>query len=217
MSRTYILIAYASFSAVYIFELVLFFLALWIGIQYFRNASSTNQIGARRLRLILVEGNVLYFLAWVSSFVHHALTNIHRLMVYQAVYLTVVFTSSVRHYLSHETQPDNVSSINISLSQVIFMPPCTSLPAAISSCVFELQPRCRLLAQMPPNIPVSASRTILSWSFVIPLPIVKPHWESIYKGGLLLAILYLRNIIGDTTSILWSTFNVGYLHSSWPM
>ena len=63
MSRTYILIAYAGFSAVYIFELVLFFLALWIGIQYFRNASSTNQIGARRLRLILVEGNVLYFLA----------------------------------------------------------------------------------------------------------------------------------------------------------
>ena len=63
MSRAYILIAFSSFSAIYIVELVLFFLALWIGIQCFRNASSTNRFGARRLRLILVEGNVLYFLA----------------------------------------------------------------------------------------------------------------------------------------------------------
>ena len=62
-SKNSIIIAYVSYSASPIFELVLFFLALWIGIQCFKGAAASNQIGARRLRLILVEGNALYFLA----------------------------------------------------------------------------------------------------------------------------------------------------------
>ena len=56
------MVYYASYSACFIFELVLFFLALWAGVRCSREGSSTNWVGARRLRLILVEGNVLYFL-----------------------------------------------------------------------------------------------------------------------------------------------------------
>ena len=58
-----ILITYVSYSASFIFELVLFFLAFWAGIQHSREQSSTSWIGARRLRLILVKGNALFFLA----------------------------------------------------------------------------------------------------------------------------------------------------------
>ena len=104
VTSAYILIAYVSYSASLIFELVLFFLALWIGIQCFKSTSSTNRIGARRLRLILVEGNALYFLGCVSLLVHHVLTDICRLLVFQAIYSAVVFTSSVRRRLSHETK-----------------------------------------------------------------------------------------------------------------
>ena len=103
MTNADILINYASYSASPIYELVLFFLALWAGIQCSREDSSTNSIGARRLRLILVKGNAVYFLGWVSSLVHHVLTDIRRMLILQAIYLMVFLTSSVRHRLSHET------------------------------------------------------------------------------------------------------------------
>ena len=98
------LITYASYSASPIFQLVLFFLALWVGIQCFRSTPSTSGIGARRLRLILVEGNALYFLAWVQSpCLSYAGTDTHRLLIYQAVFLVMTSTTSVGHDLSHET------------------------------------------------------------------------------------------------------------------
>ena len=61
---------------------------------------------------------------------------------------------------------DKVSSINMSLSQSmpqLLYPP---LPVVISSCAFELQPRCRLQAHMH-HRGIWASRTIQSWSFAI--------------------------------------------------
>ena len=61
MTSAHIMMAYVSYSASLIFELVLFFLALWAGIQCSRD-SSTSWVGARRLRLILVKGNALFFL-----------------------------------------------------------------------------------------------------------------------------------------------------------
>ena len=103
MTSTNVLLSYyVSYSACYIFGLVSFFLALWAGVQCSREGSSTNWIGARRLRLILVKGNALYYFAWVSSLVHHVLTDIRRILVFQAIYLVVLFTSSVRRRLSHE-------------------------------------------------------------------------------------------------------------------
>ena len=98
------LITYASYSASPIFQLVLFFLALWVGVQCFRSTPSTSGIGARRLRLILVEGNALYFVAWVQSpCLSYTGTDTHRLLIYQAIFLVVMSTTSVGHYLSHET------------------------------------------------------------------------------------------------------------------
>ena len=57
-----VLIGYVSHSAAFIFELLLFFLALRAGVQCSREPSATNQFRARHLRLILVEGNALNFL-----------------------------------------------------------------------------------------------------------------------------------------------------------
>ena len=102
MTSPNVLMAYISYSASFVFELVLFFLALWAGVQCSRACSSTSWIGARRLRLILVEGNALLFLVWVSSLVYCALTDINRQFLCHAVYLVVFFTSSVRRRLSHE-------------------------------------------------------------------------------------------------------------------
>ena len=62
MTNVDVLVTHASYSASPIFELVLFFLALWVGIQCYRSAPSTSGIGTRNLRLILVEGSALYFL-----------------------------------------------------------------------------------------------------------------------------------------------------------
>ena len=115
MTDADILINYASYSASPIFELVLFFLALWAGVQCSREGSSTNWIGARRLRLILVKGNALYFLGWVSSLVRHVLTNIRRILILQAIYLVVFLTSSVRHHPSHETP--NPTTLVVSISR----------------------------------------------------------------------------------------------------
>ena len=63
MSSANVLIGYVSYSAAFIFELVLFFLALWAGVQCSREPSATNWLGARHLRFLLVEGNALNFLA----------------------------------------------------------------------------------------------------------------------------------------------------------
>ena len=89
------------------------------------------------------------------------------LLLYVAVYLM-------------KPKPDNVISINISLSRTVSLLPCTSSPGVISSCVFELQPRCQLPTRMPHKV-IWTSRTTLSWSFAIPLPTVKPHYNSIHR------------------------------------
>ena len=102
-SEYFLMTFYVSYAACFIFSLVSFFLAVWAGVQCSREGPSTNWIGARRLRLILVEGNALYFLGWVSSLVHHILTDIRRTLVLQGIYLGVFFTSSVRRCLSHDT------------------------------------------------------------------------------------------------------------------
>jgi len=54
---------YITFSAVLAYELLLFFLASWAAIQCSRCSSPANRNGARHLRVILIEGNVIYFLA----------------------------------------------------------------------------------------------------------------------------------------------------------
>ena len=45
------------------YELLLFSIALWAGIQCSRCPFPEIWIGTRRLRGILIEGNVMYFLA----------------------------------------------------------------------------------------------------------------------------------------------------------
>ena len=45
------------------YELLLLTLAVWAAIQSSRRSSPTTRNGARRLRFILIEGNVIYFLA----------------------------------------------------------------------------------------------------------------------------------------------------------
>ena len=134
MSSADVLIGYVSYSAAFIFELLLFFLALWAGVQCSRGPSSSNWFRARHLRLILVEGNALYFLAWVASLVHLILTDVDRQMAYQAAYLVVFFTSSVRYQLSHETI--NLRTLVASISQYRIQ--CLSFPIH----------RCRLLSYL---------------------------------------------------------------------
>ena len=51
------------FFTVYSYELLLFVFALWMAIQVFRNFSPTNWIGVGRLKIILIKGNIMYFLA----------------------------------------------------------------------------------------------------------------------------------------------------------
>ncbi|KAL4076985.1 hypothetical protein V8B97DRAFT_1938808 [Scleroderma yunnanense] len=50
---------YVGYSVPLLYELLLFSLALWAAIQ---SSCAANRIGAGGLRLILIEGNVVYFL-----------------------------------------------------------------------------------------------------------------------------------------------------------
>ncbi|KIM55889.1 hypothetical protein SCLCIDRAFT_1220873 [Scleroderma citrinum Foug A] len=52
-----------GFSVSFAYDLLLFSLALWAAIQCLRRSSPATQSGARHLRVILIEGNVIYFLA----------------------------------------------------------------------------------------------------------------------------------------------------------
>ncbi|KAL4079443.1 hypothetical protein J3A83DRAFT_1098554 [Scleroderma citrinum] len=52
---------YINYAGVFLYECLLFFFALWAGIQCSRCPSVTRGIGAR-LRVILIQGNVVYFL-----------------------------------------------------------------------------------------------------------------------------------------------------------
>ncbi|KIM55844.1 hypothetical protein SCLCIDRAFT_281460 [Scleroderma citrinum Foug A] len=53
---------YLGYSVMVAYELLLFSLALWAGIQRSSCPFPENRIGTRRLRDILVKGNVMYFL-----------------------------------------------------------------------------------------------------------------------------------------------------------
>ena len=53
---------YIIFSVGFTYELLLLSLALWAAIQCSRCSSPATRNGARRLRVILIEGNVIYFL-----------------------------------------------------------------------------------------------------------------------------------------------------------
>ena len=87
---------YLSFSAMVSYELLLFSLALWAGIQRSRCPVPENRIGTRRLRDILIQGNVTYFLAWVPPLlVYWALTDINSILLCLLVFLTVSLTASV--------------------------------------------------------------------------------------------------------------------------
>ena len=54
---------YTMFSTSLTYDLLLFSLALWAAIQCSRCSSLATWNGAQRLRVILIEGNVIYFLA----------------------------------------------------------------------------------------------------------------------------------------------------------
>ena len=54
---------YIIFSVGFTYELLLLSLALCAAIQSFRCSSPATWNGARHLRVILIEGNVIYFLA----------------------------------------------------------------------------------------------------------------------------------------------------------
>jgi len=53
---------YIMFSAGITYEFLLFSLALWAGIRCSRGSPLAARNGAQRLRVILIEGNVIYFL-----------------------------------------------------------------------------------------------------------------------------------------------------------
>lgn len=59
--------AYTSvvFFTLLSYELLLFLFALWMAIQFSRYFSLTNWTGVGRLKIILIKGNVVYFLVWV--------------------------------------------------------------------------------------------------------------------------------------------------------
>ena len=56
-------VAIIGFSVSFAYDLLLFSLALWAAIQCLRRSSPATWSGARHLRVILIEGNVMYFLA----------------------------------------------------------------------------------------------------------------------------------------------------------
>ncbi|KAL4076529.1 hypothetical protein V8B97DRAFT_2083015 [Scleroderma yunnanense] len=64
-SETIDIYVYNAISLFY--EFLLFSLALWATIRYYRCSLAANQIGARNLRVVLIEGNVMYFLALLDS------------------------------------------------------------------------------------------------------------------------------------------------------
>ena len=192
MSSTDVLIGYVSYSAAFIFELVLFFLAFWAGVRCSRGPSSSNWFRARHLRLILVEGNALYFLAWVESLVHHTLTDVHRQLAYQAVYLVVSFTSSVRRQLSHETT--NMITLVASIYQYRIQ--CLSFPIhrcrllsylAYSSCSCDIvfHHAC-LTKEFERTEPFNHS---LSWSNYL-------RWNPVRIMPISLVILSLTSVVG---------------------
>ena len=50
------------FVTVYSYELLLFLFSLWMAIQVSRYFSRTNWAGVGHLRIILIKGNIMYFL-----------------------------------------------------------------------------------------------------------------------------------------------------------
>lgn len=60
LPASYTIDIYVGYSATLLYEFLLFSFALWAAIQCSWRRS--NQIGARHLRVILIEGSVMYFL-----------------------------------------------------------------------------------------------------------------------------------------------------------
>ena len=92
---------YIIFTASFTYELLLFSLALWAAIQCFRCSSPATRHGARHLRVILIEGNVIYFLAWVLSLVSEPwLTpDTTRILLHQVVFTPLALAKRVGFFI----------------------------------------------------------------------------------------------------------------------
>lgn len=145
---------YIGYSAMVAYELLLFSLALWAGIRLSRCPFPENRIGARRLTAILIQGNVTYFLAWVSPpLVYWALIDIDSIWLCLLVYLTVSLTASVGYCLDiRRTKPDNFSRPSTSALRRISCFPCFPLPAVGSSWISEVRSRRCVLARLSHNM-----------------------------------------------------------------
>lgn len=73
---------YLSYSAMGVYELLLFSFALWASIQCLRSPSPANRIGTRSLRVVLIQGNVMYFLA---------------IWLYLVVFVTVIIAAPAQY------------------------------------------------------------------------------------------------------------------------
>ncbi|KAL4076599.1 hypothetical protein V8B97DRAFT_2083277 [Scleroderma yunnanense] len=77
---------YVNAAALLLYEFLLFSLALWAAVQCSRRSLAENQIGARNLRIILIEGNVMYFLVTFLQMLTYLVVSIT--LPYQTLYVT---------------------------------------------------------------------------------------------------------------------------------
>ncbi|KAL4076522.1 hypothetical protein V8B97DRAFT_1941550 [Scleroderma yunnanense] len=67
---------YVNYMALLLYEFLLFSLALVAAIQCSKHSSATNQVGTRDLRVILIEGNVMYFLGTLLHMVSYLIVSL---------------------------------------------------------------------------------------------------------------------------------------------
>jgi len=100
-----------SYSAMVVYELLLFAFALWAGIRCSRDPSPENRIGIRSLRVVLIQGNVMYFLAWVPlPLAYRPLTDTNSIWLYLIVFLTVSLAAPVSYRL-HFRRTTNLTTL----------------------------------------------------------------------------------------------------------
>ncbi|KAL4071917.1 hypothetical protein J3A83DRAFT_2934348 [Scleroderma citrinum] len=98
---------YVNAAALLLYEFLLFSLALWAAVQCSRRSLAENQIGARNLRIILIEGNVMYFLVCLLTWSCRLLCLIRPSMSQQMLHVPCLPFSVVRSSCISGVQPHN--------------------------------------------------------------------------------------------------------------
>ncbi|KAL4068058.1 hypothetical protein J3A83DRAFT_3803818 [Scleroderma citrinum] len=112
---------YVSYSVSLVYELLLFSLALWAAIQSSsRRPTTANRIGARGLRLTVIEGNVMYFLVILLFLLAYLIAS----LASPVEYITITTNFGFAMYIITGTRVivqirsvAATSSINVSQSQ----------------------------------------------------------------------------------------------------